>query len=186
MKTKLFFSLIIAGALFVSCEGTEGPAGPKGDTGETGATGPQGPAGATGPAGVAGPAGPKGDTGNANVIQVTYGSRVHSGAELTYNLPTSISLTLMNSAAFHTYVRAGAFWYSLPGNITNNFSYRTYTRANGGSPAVYINRLTGTGNHTFESTRIVIIPANDLKNGRQAALDFNDYLAVKAYYNLPD
>src|SRR5690606_10821150 len=102
MKTKLFFSLIIAGALFISCEGTEGPAGPKGDTGETGATGPQGPAGATGPTGATGP---KGDTGNANVIQVTYASRVHSGSELTYNLPTSISLSVITAAAFHSYVK---------------------------------------------------------------------------------
>jgi hypothetical protein len=30
----------------------------------------------------------------------------------------------------------------------------------------------------------VIIPANDIRSGRKAAVDFSDYNAVKAYYNL--
>jgi|GEM_PF-4327209 len=36
------------------------------------------------------------------------------------------------------------------------------------------------------TTKIVIVPANDLRNGRKAAVDYTNYNEVKAYYNLPD
>lgn len=181
MKTRfnlLMAGLLMTGVMFTSCEGDAGPEGPKGDTGAPGPAGEKGATGATGPQG------PKGDPGNANVIQITYGSKVHSGSELTYAL-TGVTIQQVSSSAFFCYVNVNGFWYALPGNITSTHSYRTYARATG-TPQFYITRLTGTGNQTFTSTRIVIIPANDLRNGRSAAVDFNDYEAVKKHYNLPD
>ncbi len=176
MKAKLLLlwvALFAAGTMFYSCK--EGAVGPAGPAGEAGPAGPAGPAGATGP---------QGPVGNANVIQISYASRVHSGSELSYTL-TGITIDQVASSAFFCYVRVAGFWYALPGNATSSFSYRTFTRATGTSQ-FFINRLTGSGNQTFESTRIVIIPANDLRNGRLTSLDFNDYEAVKEYYNLPD
>jgi len=187
MKTKFNFllaALFMTGVMFTSCDGDAGPEGPKGDTGEpgpAGATGPQGPAG---PAGATGPQGPKGDTGNANVIQITYGSRNHTGTELSYAL-TGMTIQQVGSSAFFCYVNVSGFWYPIPGNVTGSFSYRAYTRATG-APTFLITRLTGSGSQTFTSTRILFIPANDLRNGRQAAVDFNNYEAVKKHYNLPD
>lgn len=187
MKAKFNFlltALFITGVMFTSCEGDAGPEGPKGDTGAPGPAGTAGPEGPAGPAGATGPQGPKGDTGNANVIQITYGSRTHSGAEISYNL-TDVTIEQVNSSAFFCYVNVSGFWYALPGNVTSAFSYRTFARSSGASQ-FFINRLTGTGNQTFTSTRIVLIPASDLRNGRQAAVDFNNYEAVKKHYNLPD
>lgn len=187
MKTRqilLTATLFIVAVMFYACKGDEGPQGPKGDTGEQGPAGTNGTNGAAGPQGPAGPAGPQGPTGNANVIQIKYGSRIHSGSELTYNL-TGVTIDQVASSAFFSYVSVSGFWYPLPGNITSSFSYRTYARA-AGSPQYLINRLTGSGNQTFAETRIIIIPANTLRNGRLAEVDFNDYMAVKRYYNLPD
>lgn len=178
MKKKSFlllFTLLTVSVMFYACKGPEGPQGPKGDTGESGPSGPQGPAGATGP---------QGPAGNANVIQISYGSREHTGFELTYNL-TGVTIEQVASSAFFCYVNVNNFWYALPGHITSTHSYRTFARASG-SPQFFINRLTGSGSQTFTSTRIVIIPANDLRNGRHAAVDFNDYEVVKKYYNLAD
>lgn len=172
MKSKSFLLLCVlfaANALFVGCKGTEGPQGPKGETGENG---PQGPAG------------PQGPMGNANVIQLTYGSRVHNGDELTYNL-TGVTINQVNASAFFAYVNVGGFWYALPGNVSSAFTYRSYARASG-TPQYFIVRLTGSGNHRFESTRIVIIPASDLRSGRLASINYKDYQAVREYYNLPD
>ncbi|MCD8540196.1 MAG: hypothetical protein LRY55_10805 [Leadbetterella sp.] len=122
--------------------------------------------------------------GNANVIQITYGSREHTGTELSCTL-TGVTIQQVASSAFFCYVNVNNFWYALPGNITSSHSYRTFTRSTG-SPQFYINRLTGSGTQTFQSTRILMIPANDLRTGRKAAVDFNDYEAVKKFYNLPD
>lgn len=88
-----------------------GEVGPKGHKGDPGAQGVAGPAG---PQGSAGPQGPAGQNGNANVIQITYGSRTHTGSEMFYLL-TGVTPTVVNSSAYFTYVNAGGNWYSLPG-----------------------------------------------------------------------
>ncbi len=154
----------------------------------------EGPAGATGPEGAQGPAGPQGPTGSqgvagtANVIQITYGSKVHSGAELSYSL-TGITQTQLNGSAYFTYVNPGnAFWYSLPGTTAGGSrEYRTFVHAQAsGTPSLLINRVAGTGSETFTSTRVIIIPAGVLTNGRNVqGLDMSDYYAVAKYFNLP-
>jgi len=176
MKKNLFvaFAVMVSVMSIVSCK--------KGDIG------PAGTVGATGTAGPAGPQGPAGATGNANVIQLTFGSKVHSGSEINFAL-TGITQDQLNKSAYFTYVNpANTFWYSLPGTTSGGTKeYRTYVQAQAsGAPLLYINRVAGTGSETFTSTRVIIIPASVLTSGRNAQqLDMNDYLAVAKYYNLP-
>lgn len=181
-KYSLLLSTAIL-AVFMILQSCTKPA--NGEVGPQGLTGPQG---AAGPAGPAGSQGPAGQNGNANVIQITYGPKTHSGSEINYSLTGVTQSTLTNSAYF-TYVNPGnGLWYSLPGTTSGGTrEYRTYVSAAATStPLLYISRSTGTGTETFTATRIVIIPASDLRNGRKAAIDYSDYEAVKAYYNLPD
>lgn len=171
---------------FSACKGPQGDPGPKGDTGVAGAQGAAGPAGA---AGAQGPAGPAGQNGNANVIQITFGSKTHSGSELTYPLAAAgVTSDLLTSCAYFTYVSetpANNVWTALPGTL--GFSSREYkVSVNSRTVSLYINRTSGTGSDTFYGTRIVLIPANDLRNGRKAAVDYSNYEEVKKFYNLPD
>jgi hypothetical protein len=173
---SLFVALILI-ALHSACK--SGEAGPKGDTGSTG---PAGPAGATGSAG------PTGATGNANVIQITFGSRTHTGSEIFYDL-TGVTSAQIPGSGFFTYVSTlnNEVWNALPGTTVPTSANRFYAvGVNSNTRRLYINRTSGTGSETFISTRIVIIPASDLRNGRKAAVDYANYEAVKAFYHLPD
>jgi hypothetical protein len=159
--------------------------------GEAGAVGPAGPAGATGPAGPAGPTGatgPAGQNGNANVIQLTFGSKAHTGAEISFTL-TGVTQATLNQAAYFTYVTPGnGYWYSLPGTTAGGTKeYRTYITSSGsGTPLLYVNRVSGTGSETFTNTRVIIIPASVLTNARLSNDFFSDYERVKKHFNLAD
>jgi hypothetical protein len=182
----------------IGATGANGAIGTAGATGATGATGTAGATGATGATGTTGAKGDKGDkgdtgatgatgaTGNANVIQVTYGSKTHTGSDLEYIIPASITKATLDNSAYFVYVsNSGGNTYDLPGWFTGGVnSYRTYNYTPTNS--VYVGRISGSGSDVFTKTRIVIIPANDLRNGRRAAVDYTDYEAVKKYYNLPD
>lgn len=171
MKRLLLFALLF-NLMLAACK--------SGEKGDPGPAGPAGPTGATGPAGA---------TGNANVIQITYGSKTHTGAELAYDL-TGITEEQVRNSAFFTYVRTTSdWWHSLPGRVLNlsGTGYREYTTTiNIRVLRLYITRASGTGTDVFQNARIVMIPANDLRNGRKAAVDFSNYEAVKQFYNLPD
>jgi Collagen triple helix repeat (20 copies) len=209
--TRIFAMLaVISAVIFMDAckaeKGDVGPIGPIGPTGATGATGAAGvgtpgATGATGAAGAKGDTGAKGDkgdkgdtgatgatgaTGNANVIQVTYGSKTHTGSDLEYIIPASITKATLDNSAYFVYVsNSGGNTYDLPGWFTGGVnSYRTYNYTP--SNSVYVGRISGSGNDIFTKTRIVIIPANDLRNGRRAAVDYTDYEAVKKYYDLKD
>ncbi|MBC7892864.1 MAG: collagen-like protein [Sphingobacteriaceae bacterium] len=174
-KTATVLAMLL---LAVACTKESGEVGPKGDTGAQGSAGPQGPTGS---------AGPQGQTGNANVMQISFGEKTHSGSELTYTL-TGVTQAQLNGSAYFTYVRPNSYWYSLPGTTSGGSrEYRTYVDASTGStPRLMISRVAGSGSEVFNTTRVVIIPANTLTNARQAAIDFNDYNAVKKAFNLTD
>jgi hypothetical protein len=213
--TRIFGMLLMAMAIIFmdACKAEKGDVGPIGPigptgaigatgavgaTGQNGATGTTGATGATGTTGATGAKGDKGDkgdtgatgatgaTGNANVIQVTYGSKTHTGSDLEYIIPASITKATLDNSAYFVYVsNSGGNTYDLPGWFTGGVnSYRTYNYTP--SNSVYVGRISGSGSDIFTKTRIVIIPANDLRNGRKAAVDYSDYNAVKAFYNLPD
>lgn len=194
MKTIKFTSVLaivalLAGSpvIFQSCSpekgevGAEGPAGPAGPAGAPGSAGTIGPAGTTGPAGAAG------QNGNANVIQISYGAKTWAntvGATVILNL-TGVDAALANKSAYFTYIRNGSLWYSVPGEISTFGEFRTYLTP-AATSTVHIKRVSTGAIVDAEAVRMLLVPANDLRNGRLAAVDFSDYQAVKKAYNLPD
>lgn len=169
-------SLVCSSLVFQSCKSGSGEVGPQGEKGDKGDKGDTGATGATGA------------TGNANVIQITFGSRTHEGTEINYAL-TGVSLEVLNRSAYFTYVNPGgsAFWYSLPGTtVGGSREYRTYVSRDMATPRLYINRVSGSAGEVFASTRVIIIPASNLINGRRPSIDFNNYEQVRKYYGLPE
>ena len=169
---------------FSACKGPQGDPGPKGDTGVAGAQGAAGPAGA---AGATGPAGPAGQNGNANVIQISYGAKswaniVDTSVEL---LMTGVNADFVSKSAYFTYVSTGTLWYSIPGEIGTYGEFRTYISPTANSTLVIKRASTGIVLNAT-AVRVVLIPANDLRNGRKAAVDYANYEEVKKFYNLPD
>lgn len=143
--------------------------------------------GPAGPVGATGPAGPQGAVGTANVTQITYGSRTHTGTSIDYVMPNVSAAMLSQSAIFVYLSNSSAAWYPIPGIFNGTNEYRTYiTPAT--SSIVRMIRVSGGsgGTDTFSATRIVLIPAATVVTGRKAAIDYSDYEAVKKAYNLPD
>ena len=73
----------------------------------------------------------------------------------------------------------------MPGEIGSAGEFRTFLNP-GTNSSLTIRRVTTGLALTASAVRVVLIPANVLTNGRQAAIDFNNYNAVKKAYNLPD
>lgn len=186
-------TLLLAGSLFFTgCSGSgeKGDPGPQGTQGPAGAQGPAGPAGSAGAAGSAGGTGaqgPAGQNGNANVIQITYGAKSWAnsvGATVILNL-TGVNADVANKSAYFTYVRNGSNWYSVPGEISTFGEFRTYLTP-AATSTVHVKRVSTGAVIDAEAVRVVLVPANDLRNGRQAAINYANYSEVKAYYHLPD
>ena len=180
--TRIFAMLaVISAAIFMdACKGEKGDVGPAGTTGAVGAVGATG---AIGPTGVIGAVGA---TGNANVIQYTYATARVTGSEIVYAI-TGMTQTQLNNAIIFVYVQTSlnpTIWYALPG-ATSGGSNQYRVLLNPTVLNVYVNK-TGTTAETFNTTRVLVIPANDLRTGRKAAVDYSDYEAVKKFYNLPD
>jgi hypothetical protein len=178
-KYNLILSTAIVALFMVlqSCskaaDGTVGPAGPVG------------PAGATGPAGPAGPTGAKGDQGNAEVRQVVYGTRTHTGTSLDFKLTSNFTKEILERSMILVYVKPNSLWYMLPGFTNGGINnYRIYINAD--DPTITISRVSGSGSEVWSSVRIIAVPANIVTNGRKAGIDYADYEAVKAAYNLAD
>ncbi len=193
MKKTPFLSVIFSA--FVVCSSLFF----TGCTGKDGAVGPAGPAGPTGAAGPAGPAGATGQTGNANVIQLSYAAKTWAVGKNAYQqfiFPSNITPAIMNSSAVLVYMTDGTpnnavsyGWYSIPGVVSSkgiDHEFYFETSFAGSTAGINIYRKVASTATLAASTRIVIIPANDIRNGRKAPVDFSDYNAVKAYYNLKD
>lgn len=180
---RLLLLVLTVSFLFSACK--SGDPGPKGDTG---ATGPAGPAGATGA------------TGNANVIQISFGAKtIPSGTNGSLTLPlTGVDRSLFEKSAIMTYVQYGGLgssplWYQIPGYVGGFTGVTLNVRFYQTSTTVPINLQIFGDNYNlpfslnFDAIRVLIIPATTQTNGgRKAAVDYSNYEAVKAYYNLPD
>jgi hypothetical protein len=190
-KTLFFVIYLFVGTYFYGCKGADGAVGPAGPTGPTsagtpgvaGAAGTQGPKGDTGAAGAQGVAG---QNGNADVRQVTYGPRIHYGGTLTFKLTSNFTKEIVEKSIILIYIKSsGGYWYSIPGYTAGGENqYRVFIDSN--DLAVNVPRVTGTGADVWEVTRILAVPANVLTNGRLANIDYKDYNAVKAAFNLKD
>ncbi len=183
--------LVVCGSLLLtSCEGPEGAVGPAGPAGPTGASGPAGPAG---------------QTGNANVIQFTYAARTWAAASYSFQqfgFPGDITPAIMNNSVILVYMTPASNpsnttpynWYLIPGTVlsTDRAGHEFYfetafgrTPAEG-TPTINVFRKIASASTLTATTRIILIPANDIRNGRKAAVDFSDYNAVKEFYDLKD
>jgi hypothetical protein len=191
MKLYLTSGTVIIGLLWLTfaCTGPEGPQGPKGDTGLQGTTGA---AGSTGPQGVA---------GNANVTQINYSSKIHTGtADLFVAMPASVLATQLEQSLVYVYVKqngttsggqAAAYWFSVPGETVTGNEYSFYMAAGSATaPGLFVRRVVAyrAGAETFDAVRVLLVQANNSINGRMAAseVDMRDYEAVRRYYNLPE
>ena len=189
MKNLTHSFRIFVGILLVftwSCK--PGEVGPKGDTGVTGAIGATGVTGATGATGTTGATGAKGDPGTSNAVQYTFASRTHTGASSIYTLAEIKGEVLSRSILLVYIANTSGNWYSIPGIFNGTNEYRTISNPGTTSSTVTLVRVAGGsgGTDTFMSTRIIILPITDLRNGRKASVDYSDYLAVKAYYGFKD
>ena len=200
-----FSILAIAGLLWLSfaCKSPEGPTGPQGPKGDAGLQGPKGDTGLQGPAGPAGvqgptgPAGPQGVAGNANVTQINYTTRTHTGAsDLFIAMPASITATTMEQSLVYVYVKQSSassgqsYWFSVPGETVTGNEYSFYIAAGGNtSPGLFLRRVVTylPGAETFDAVRVLLVQANNSINGRAATpnVDMRNYEAVRQYYNLP-
>lgn len=180
----LFTALLVlaVSTLQISCSGT---AGEKGDPGPAGATGPSGPAGAAGTPGAAGAAGP---AGNANVTQVTFDADfAPTAGGRSFTFPSAITTDMIDKSVMVVYLQVtnfGTNWYQVPGLIgtSDDFRYIVFPT----SRSITVVRQAGTTVTNVTRTRVLVIPASTVLTGRQAAVDYSDYEAVKRFYNLAD
>ncbi len=171
--------LITAMAISMSAcqKATDGAVGPQG---ATGAVGPQGTPGA------GGPTGPKGDPGTANVTYSPWADVTFTGSGTLYTASVTapgITQAVLNTAAIHVYWRVTSGYYvQLP--YSEVVSTTTYTLLH----RLFVGRIDLRASYalsTGQKIRYVIIPGG-VAGGRKAAVDMNDYAAVKAYYHIPD
>jgi hypothetical protein len=190
MKTTRIFGIlmVIATIIFMdACKGEKGDIGPSGATGvgTTGATGAKGDKGDPGTT----------TTGTNNVIQVTF-TKTYVPPKPTldqiFTFPTEVTSDILNKSATNIYVETGNFpgtWYAVPGaGVSVGGAPADVLRGWVDAPArqLGIIRESGTSISNITRTRVVIVPAGTVLNGRKATVDYTDYEAVKAYYNLKD
>ena len=193
--TRIFgILMVIATINFMdACKGEKGDIGPSGVNGV-------GTTGATGATGAIGPEGDKGDPGTTtigtnNVIQVTFTKTYvppKPSFDQIFTFPTEVTSDILNKSATNIYVETGNFpgtWYAVPGaGVSVGGALADVLRGWVDAPArqLGIIRESGANISNVTRTRVVIVPAGTVLNGRKAAVDFTDYEAVKAYYNLKD
>lgn len=171
---KYFIMLIVATVLLACKKGESGPQGPEG------------------PAGPQGPQGPQGIVGNANVTQYTYGAQNLSTSFVQLQVTTTQD-TMNRSLWFvYLYYQPLDRWYILPGGgVGGSTTYRVSIGYAGGKVNIYIDR-TGAGEN-YAQARVIRVYANNVTTGGRAGgssglppVDFNDYHAVRQYYQLPE
>lgn len=211
--SKLLLLILVLGLGGCSAEdGADGLQGPQGIQGQDGAQGIQGEQGPQGEQGIQGEQGEQGlngadgEDGNANVIYsdwfypdwnyfdaprakrmiVTdplFGENFDDGVILFYwitnngstflvpwNSYSTITGALSISRSMNVRGRSGDVWITIR-RYDRDFEIKdTYGRYD---------------NITYNQLRYVIIPGNITASGK-SSLDYNDYEAVKAFYNLPD
>ena len=148
-----------------------------------------------------GPAGTpraKGEPGNANVVMYTYGSRTFSSGSQIYLIP-NMTVDRMDSSIVLAYynpsTESSTAWYAVPGiGPSGHYEARSLVYQGSANEYIYSLRLLNVGTNTnysnsvtFTKFRIIIAKASSIiPDARTQAIDFNDYNAVKAFYNLSE
>jgi hypothetical protein len=184
---KASFSIAIISISFYACK--------KGDTGPAGPQGPQGNAGATGATGA------QGAQGNANVKVYRWNTKITStstNASVDYSVNDLRTTQVTDSSAWFVYIANDTVtnspnWYPLPGTFSNGADYfRTFSdfTQNFRFRVIRVPNLsaspTATGPWIFKQTRLVVIPASSITNGRLSGIDMNDYNAVVKAFNIKE
>jgi hypothetical protein len=165
MKTlKLFAMLLLIVAIAASCKKEAGPAGP---------------------------AGANGSNGNANIRMYGYPAitlNVGNGYQVNYS-PAGLTSGLIDSSAIFVYYSAGSSQWNMANGLGPDGDYATiqYTNPLPAFVGVYLENGDGTAysgaDVTWDSVRVVIMPANSFRIAEYQNLDFNNYNAVAAYSN---
>lgn len=165
--------------------------------GEQGAVGPAGPQGIQG---VAGPTGPQGAPGNANVQQINFTERTHTGtSDLFFGFPASTTVETVEKSLVHLYVKQTvraangtnvSYWFPIPGETSNGNEYGFYIALGSGTApsGVFLRRVVNfvSGNEKFDAVRVLLTPASSVSNGRLGAINWQDYKEVRRIFNLPE
>jgi hypothetical protein len=170
MKTTtkfLYVATILA--LFISLYACKGPAGD---------VGPAGPAGATGATGATGPAGSSGAI-YSEWITPTFSSTTFSA---TLTAP-KLTQEILDRGAVHVYIKGTSLIFPLPYTDIDSL----------GRVPFHLDFAAGVGRIVIFTTapvsglpfRYVLIPGS-IPAGRRAAIDFNNYEAVKKEFDLKD
>jgi hypothetical protein len=170
MKTTTKFLYVATVlALFISLYACKGLAGDVGPTGATGATGATGPAGASGSSGAI----------YSDWITPTFSSTTFSA---TITAP-KLTQEILDRGAIHVYIKGTSLIFPLPYTDIDSL----------GRVPFHLDFAAGVGRIVIFTTapisgipfRYVLIPGST-PSGRQAAVDFNNYEAVKKEFDLPD
>ena len=176
--------------------GAQGEQGPQGDQGEPGAQGEQGEQGTQGAQGDKGDKGDKGETGTANVIYSDWIESPFGPPEAQskfFNLAEGAPFDL-NTDVVLVYGRfdSGVPIVSiLPFLEVDEAEYYHFTTIVINNVIRVLAKSTDGVNSFFDEFaeyRYVIIPGGvSVSGGRiKPPVDYNDYQAVKAYYNIAD
>ncbi|WP_128545764.1 collagen-like triple helix repeat-containing protein [Larkinella soli] len=187
-RLRLLTTALMAGLVIIgSCRGPEGPEGPKGDPGTPGAPGTPGTPGAKGDKG---DKGDKGQDGSSNVQQINFPAQGHDGTkDMVLKMPASITREIVEKSLFYVYVKQSfqdengqeqTYWFGVPGETQRGNQYVQFVVAGGGqtASAVFIRRTATfvAGVEPFEAIRVLVVTANTVSNGRQAAPDLREFL----------
>lgn len=147
--------------------------------------------------GAPGAPGAPGVDGNANVTQISFGSKTFAGtgAIISLTLP-GITKSIAEKSMILSYGKTSgagsvAYWYQLPGyGYSAIREYRTFLEAKDPASILNIRMETGTSPsspETFDAIRVLVIPASALVTGRGITppYDISDYESMRAYFKLP-
>ncbi|MDZ7898074.1 MAG: collagen-like protein [Arcicella sp.] len=173
-KTTKFLFVATFLAIFVTLFACKGPAGEIGPAGPTGAAGATGATGATGPAGTSASAAIYSEWITATFSQTTFAATI-TAPKLTQEI--------VDRGSVHVYLKGSQLVFPLPYTETDSL----------GRVAIHLDYGIGAGRIILFTTtpippqqfRYVLIPGG-VASGRRAAIDFNNYEAVKKEFDLKD
>ncbi|WP_055394581.1 hypothetical protein [Flagellimonas eckloniae] len=200
--SKLLLLTVFIGLGGCSAEdGTDGLQGEQGIQGEQGEQGEQGIQGEQGEQGIQGEDGEDGEDGNANVIysdwlDADWNSQDTPSSKIMRIPITEISqIELRNETLIYMYLRqwGTSSIYTMPssGRWSDVFYSFTFGTNSVGFEGILVRLVTTDGGDLDELQyaafrgnrfRYVIVP----QSGQTSKLDYSNYEAVKAFYNLPD
>ncbi len=177
MKTTKIFTILIVTATIIFINACKGE---KGDIGPSGANGTNGTNGTTGATGQTGSTGATGATGTSNVFYSDWLDLIPNklpSRESTIIAP-KITQNVLDNSDVRVYVKIGSLVSALPyADLSSWLLLGKVVIAVAGNSTI----------NTGLKVRYIIIPGGtSIGSGRKVSIDYTDYEAVKAYYNLKD